>query len=304
VQNGTLHTGDVIIAGTAVGRVRVMTNYKGKVVKEAGPSVPVEITGLAEVPSAGDIFNAVEDERLAKELVEQRKHEAKEEQFKNYRKVTLDNLFSQIAEGEMKELALIVKADVQGSVGAIITSLEKLETPEVKINVIHSGVGTINESDVMLAETSNAIIIGFNVRPTTAVTNQAQAADVEIRLYRVIYDIIDEIQDAMKGMLDPEYKEEVLGKAVVRDTFKVPGVGIIAGCYVNEGIVKRNAQIRLVRDGIVIHEGVISSLRRFKDDVREVAAGYECGLGIEKYNDIKPDDVIECFNMVEVERKL
>ncbi|MBQ9075562.1 MAG: translation initiation factor IF-2, partial [Mogibacterium sp.] len=216
--------------------------------------------------------------------------------------MTLDKLFNQIQEGEAKELNLIVKADVQGSVGAIVTSLEKLETPEVKINVIHSGVGTINESDVTLAETSNAIIIGFNVRPTTAVTNQAAAADVEVRLYRVIYDIIDDIQDAMKGMLDPEFKEEVLGKAVVRDTFKVPNLGIVAGCYVNEGIVKRNAQIRLVRDGIVIHEGVISSLRRFKDDVREVAAGYECGLGIEKYNDIKPDDVIECFDMVEIKR--
>lgn len=302
VSNGTLKTGQSVVAGTTAGKIRVMTDDKGKTIRKAGPATAVEILGLSDVPNAGDAFNAVRDDKTAREIAANRKEKMREEVLAKNASMTLEKLFSQIQEGEAKELNLIVKADVQGSVGAIITSLEKLETPEVKINVIHSGVGTINESDVMLAETSNAIIIGFNVRPTTAVTNQAQAADVEIRLYRVIYDIIDEIQDAMKGMLDPEYKEEVLGKAVVRDTFKVPGVGIIAGCYVNEGIVKRNAQIRLVRDGIVIHEGVISSLRRFKDDVREVASGYECGLGIEKYNDIKPDDVIECFNMVEVER--
>ena len=302
VSNGTLKTGQSVVAGTTSGKIRVMTDDKGKTIRKAGPATAVEILGLSDVPDAGDAFNVVRDDKTAREIAANRKEKMREEVLAKNASMTLEKLFSQIQEGEAKELNLIVKADVQGSVGAIITSLEKLETPEVKINVIHSGVGTINESDVMLAETSNAIIIGFNVRPTTAVTNQAQAADVEIRLYRVIYDIIDEIQDAMKGMLDPEYKEEVLGKAVVRDTFKVPGVGIIAGCYVNEGIVKRNAQIRLVRDGIVIHEGVISSLRRFKDDVREVAAGYECGLGIEKCNDIKPDDVIECFNMVEVAR--
>ena len=302
VSNGTLKTGQSVVAGTTSGKIRVMTDDKGKTIRKAGPATAVEILGLSDVPDAGDAFNVVRDDKTAREIAANRKEKMREEVLAKNASMTLEKLFSQIQEGEAKELNLIVKADVQGSVGAIITSLEKLETPEVKINVIHSGVGTINESDVMLAETSNAIIIGFNVRPTTAVTNQAQAADVEIRLYRVIYDIIDEIQDAMKGMLDPEYKEEVLGKAVVRDTFKVPGVGIIGGCYVNEGIVKRNAQIRLVRDGIVIHEGVISSLRRFKDDVREVAAGYECGLGIEKYNDIKPDDVIECFNMVEVAR--
>ena len=302
VSNGTLKTGQSVVAGTTSGKIRVMTDDKGKTIRKAGPATAVEILGLSDVPDAGDAFNAVRDDKTAREIAANRKEKMREDVLAKNASMTLEKLFSQIQEGEAKELNLIVKADVQGSVGAIISSLEKLETPEVKINVIHSGVGTINESDVMLAETSNAIIIGFNVRPTTAVTNQAQAADVEIRLYRVIYDIIDEIQDAMKGMLDPEYKEEVLGKAVVRDTFKVPGVGIIAGCYVNEGIVKRNAQIRLVRDGIVIHEGVISSLRRFKDDVREVAAGYECGLGIEKYNDIKPDDVIECFNMVEVAR--
>jgi len=302
VSNGTLKTGQSVVAGTTAGKIRVMTDDKGKTIRKAGPATAVEILGLSDVPNAGDAFNAVRDDKTAREIAANRKEKMREEVLAKNASMTLEKLFSQIQEGEAKELNLIVKADVQGSVGAIITSLEKLETPEVKINVIHSGVGTINESDVMLAETSNAIIIGFNVRPTTAVTNQAQAADVEIRLYRVIYDIIDAIQDAMKGMLGHEYKEEVPGTAVVRDTSKVPGVGSVAGRYVHEGIVKRNAQIRLVRDGIVIHEGVISSLRRFKDDVREVASGYECGLGIEKYNDIKPDDVIECFNMVEVER--
>ncbi len=302
VSNGTLKTGQSVVAGTTSGKIRVMTDFKGKPIRKAGPATAVEILGLSDVPAAGDAFNAVRDDKTAREIAANRKEKMREEVLARNASMTLDKLFSQIQEGEAKELNLIVKADVQGSVGAIVSSLEKLETPEVKINVVHSGVGTINESDVMLAETSNAIIIGFNVRPTTAVTNQAAAADVEVRLYRVIYDIIDDIQDAMKGMLDPEYKEEVLGKAVVRDTFKVPNLGIVAGCYVNEGIVKRNSQIRLVRDGIVIHEGVISSLRRFKDDVREVAAGYECGLGIEKYNDIKPDDVIECFDMVEIKR--
>ncbi|MBR2541121.1 MAG: translation initiation factor IF-2 [Mogibacterium sp.] len=302
VSNGTLKSGQSVVAGTTSGKIRVMTDFKGKPIRKAGPATAVEILGLSDVPAAGDAFNVVRDDKTAREIASNRKEKMREEVLAKNASMTLDKLFSQIQEGEAKELNLIVKADVQGSVGAIITSLEKLQTPEVKINVIHSGVGTINESDVMLAETSNAIIIGFNVRPTTAVTNQAAAADVEIRLYRVIYDIIDEIQDAMKGMLDPEYKEEVLGKAEVRNTFKVPNVGVVAGCYVTEGIVKRNAQIRLVRDGIVIHEGVISSLKRFKDDAREVAQGYECGLGIEKYNDVKPGDIIECFNMVEIKR--
>ncbi|MBQ6315129.1 MAG: translation initiation factor IF-2 [Mogibacterium sp.] len=302
VSNGTLKSGQSVVAGTTSGKIRVMTDFKGKPIRKAGPATAVEILGLSDVPAAGDAFNVVRDDKTAREIDSNRKEKMREEVLAKNASMTLDKLFSQIQEGEAKELNLIVKADVQGSVGAIITSLEKLQTPEVKINVIHSGVGTINESDVMLAETSNAIIIGFNVRPTTAVTNQAAAADVEIRLYRVIYDIIDEIQDAMKGMLDPEYKEEVLGKAEVRNTFKVPNVGVVAGCYVTEGIVKRNAQIRLVRDGIVIHEGVISSLKRFKDDAREVAQGYECGLGIEKYNDVKPGDIIECFNMVEIKR--
>ncbi|MBQ0018155.1 MAG: translation initiation factor IF-2 [Clostridiales bacterium] len=302
VSNGTLKTGQSVVAGTAAGKIRVMTDFKGKPIRKAGPATAVEILGLSEVPAAGDAFNAVRDDKTAKEIANNRKEKMREEVLAKNASMTLDKLFSQIQEGEAKELNLIVKGDVQGSVGAIISSLEKLETPEVKIRVIHSGVGTINESDVMLAETSNAIIIGFNVRPTSAVEKQAADADVELRLYRVIYDIIDDIQDAMKGMLDPEYKEQVLGKAVVRDTFKVPNIGIVAGCYVNEGIVKRNERIRLVRDGIVIHEGVISSLKRFKDDAKEVATGYECGLGIEKYNDIKPDDIIECFTMVEIER--
>ena len=302
VSNGTLKTGQSVVAGTCSGKIRVMTDDKGKAIRKAGPATAVEILGLSDVPAAGDAFNAVRDDKTAREIANNRKEKMREEVLAKNASMTLDKLFSQIQEGEAKELNLIVKADVQGSVGAIITSLEKLQTPEVKINVIHSGVGTINESDVTLAETSNAIIIGFNVRPSSAVEKQAKDSDVEMRLYRVIYDILDDIEAAMKGMLDPEFKEEVLGKAEVRDTFKVPNIGIIGGCYVQEGIVKRNEQIRLVRDGIVIHEGVISSLKRFKDDAKEVAAGFECGLGIEKYNDIKPGDVIECFTMVEIER--
>ena len=303
VSNGTLKSGQSVVAGTCSGKIRVMTDDKGKTIRKAGPATAVEILGLSDVPAAGDAFNAVRDDKTARDIANNRKEKMREEVLAKNASMTLDKLFSQIQEGDVKELNLIVKADVQGSVGAIISSLEKLQTPEVKINVIHSGVGTINESDVTLAETSNAIIIGFNVRPSTAVEKQAKDHDVEMRLYRVIYDILDDIEAAMKGMLDPEFKEEVLGKAEVRDTFKVPNIGVIGGCYVQEGIVKRNEQIRLVRDGIVIHEGVISSLKRFKDDAKEVAAGYECGLGIEKYNDIKPGDVIECFTMVEVERK-
>ncbi|MCQ2417751.1 MAG: translation initiation factor IF-2 [Oscillospiraceae bacterium] len=295
VQNGTLHTGDVIIAGTAVGRVRVMTNYKGKVVKEAGPSVPVEITGLAEVPSAGDIFNAVEDERLAKELVEQRKHEAKEEQFKNYRKVTLDNLFSQIAEGEMKELPLIVKADVQGSVEAVTQSLEKLTNEEVRVRVIHGAVGAVSESDVMLASASNAIIVGFNVRPMPIAMDAAARDGVDIRLYRIIYDAIEEISTAMKGMLAPKYRDVEMGQIEVRQVYRISSVGTVAGCYVTSGKVTRQCQIRVVRDGIVVAEDKIDSLRRFKDDVKEVATGYECGISLERFADIKEGDVLEAF---------
>lgn len=299
VQNGTLRTGDVIIAGTAVGRVRVMTNDKGEVVNEAGPSVPVEITGLAEVPAAGDIFNAVEDEKLARELVEQRKHEAKQEQFRQYQKVTLDNLFSQIAEGEVKELPIIVKADVQGSVEAVKQSLEKLSNDEVKVKVIHGGVGAVSESDVMLASASNAIIVGFNVRPDPVAKENAEHDGVEIRLYRIIYDAIEEIEAAMKGMLAPKYREVQLGRIEVRQTYKISNVGTIAGCYVLEGKVARTAQIRVVRDGIVIAEDKIDSLRRFKDDVREVASGYECGIGLEKFNDVKEGDIYEVFIMEE-----
>ncbi|MBQ6041760.1 MAG: translation initiation factor IF-2 [Oscillospiraceae bacterium] len=295
VQNGTLHTGDVIIAGTAVGRVRVMTNYKGKVVKEAGPSVPVEITGLAEVPSAGDVFNAVEDERLAKELVEQRKHEAKEEQFKSYRKVTLDNLFSQIAEGEMKELPLIVKADVQGSVEAVTQSLEKLTNEEVRVKVIHGAVGAVSESDVMLAAASNAIIVGFNVRPMPVAADAAARDGVDIRLYRIIYDAIEEISTAMKGMLAPKYREVAMARIEVRQVYHISSVGTVAGCYVLDGKVTRQCEIRVVRDGIVVAEDKIDSLRRFKDDVKEVATGYECGISLERFADIKEGDILEAY---------
>lgn len=281
VQNGTLHTGDVIIAGTAVGRVRVMTNDKGKTVHTAGPSVPVEITGLAEVPEAGDVFNAVEDERLARELVEQRKHEAKQAKFNEYQKVTLDNLFSQIEQGEMKELSLIVKADVQGSVEAVTQSLEKLSNEEVRVRVIHGGVGGIKESDVMLASASNAIIIGFNVRPDQTAEEIAARDKVDIRTYRVIYDAIEEIETAMKGMLAPKYREVVMGRIEVRQVYKISNVGAVAGAYVLSGKVTRQCEIRVVRDGIVIAEDKMSSLKRFKDDAKEVGEGYECGITLE-----------------------
>ncbi len=299
VQNGTLHTGDVLIAGTSVGRVRVMTDYKGRRIQSAGPSVPVEITGLAEVPSAGDTFNAVEDEKLAKELVEQRKHEAKQEQFKSFQKVTLDNLFSQIAEGEIKELPIIVKADVQGSVEAVKQSLEKLTNDEVRVKVIHGGVGAVSESDVMLASASNAIIVGFNVRPDPVAEDNAKRDGVDIRLYRIIYDAIEEIETAMKGMLAPKFREVVLGKAEVRQVYKISNVGTVAGCYITSGKISRNCEIRVVRDGIVVAEDKIDSLKRFKDDAKEVAQGYECGIGLERFNDIKEGDVLEGFVMEE-----
>ena len=299
VQNGTLHTGDVIIAGTAVGRVRVMTNDKGKTVHTAGPSVPVEITGLAEVPEAGDVFNAVEDERLARELVEQRKHEAKQAKFNEYQKVTLDNLFSQIEQGEMKELSLIVKADVQGSVEAVTQSLEKLSNEEVRVRVIHGGVGGIKESDVMLASASNAIIIGFNVRPDQTAEEIAARDKVDIRTYRVIYDAIEEIETAMKGMLAPKYREVVMGRIEVRQVYKISNVGAVAGAYVLSGKVTRQCEIRVVRDGIVIAEDKISSLKRFKDDAKEVGEGYECGITLEKFRDFKEGDIFEAFIMEE-----
>lgn len=299
VQNGTLHTGDVIIAGTAVGRVRVMTNDKGKTVHTAGPSVPVEITGLAEVPEAGDVFNAVEDERLARELVEQRKHEAKQAKFNEYQKVTLDNLFSQIEQGEMKELSLIVKADVQGSVEAVTQSLEKLSNEEVRVRVIHGGVGGIKESDVMLASASNAIIIGFNVRPDQTAEEIAARDKVDIRTYRVIYDAIEEIETAMKGMLAPKYREVVMGRIEVRQVYKISNVGAVAGAYVLSGKVTRQCEIRAVRDGIVIAEDKMSSLKRFKDDAKEVGEGYECGITLEKFRDFKEGDIFEAFIMEE-----
>ena len=295
VQNGTLHQGDIVIAGTAVGRVRVMRDDQGRSLKQAGPSMPVEITGLTEVPAAGDLFDAVEDEKLARELADRRAAEAREKQFSQYQKVTLDNLFSQIAEGERKELAIIVKADVQGSAEAVKQSLEKIGNDEVRVRVIHAGVGAINKSDVMLANAGNAIIIGFNVRPDPVAKEEAAQAEVELRMYRVIYDAINDVTDAMKGMLAPKFREVELGRAEVRSVFKISSAGTIAGCYVLDGKVTRAAKIRLVRDGIVITEDEIDSLRRFKDDVKEVAQGYECGIGLQKFADIKEGDIFEAF---------
>ena len=299
VQNGTLNAGDIIVAGTAVGRVRQMTDENGKVVKVAGPSVPVEITGLTETPDAGDGFDAVSDERLARELVEQRKEKIKNEIFSSKEKVTLDNLFSQLSDGDLKELNIIVKADVQGSVEAVKDSLQKLSNEEVKVSVIHGGVGAINESDVMLAQASGAIIVGFNVRPDAVAKATAERDGVDVRTYRVIYEAIEEIEAAMKGMLAPKFREVILGTVEVRDTYKISNVSTIAGCHVTNGKVTRACQIRVVRDGIVICEDAIRSLRRFKDDVKEVAQGYECGIGLEKFADIKEGDVFEAFIMEE-----
>ena len=302
VQNGTLKQGDIIIAGTAVGRVRTMMDFKGTRLTEAGPSVPVEIAGLSEAPEAGSPFFAVADERMARELVEQRKAEARAKAAAPVQKVSLENLFDQIQAGERKELPLIVKADVQGSVEAVKASLEKLSNDEVNVRVIHGGVGAINESDVMLAASSGAIIVGFNVRPDAAARDSAQRHNVDMRMYRVIYDCIDEIEAAMKGMLAPKYREVVLGHAEVRQTYKVSSVGTVAGCYVQDGKIVRACSVRVVRDGIVIHEGVLASLKRFKDDAREVAENYECGLTVEKFNDIKEGDIIEAFTMEEIPR--
>ena len=300
VQNGTLHQGDLIIAGTAVGRVRVMTNDKGLQVKDAGPSIPVEITGLTEVPAPGDEFNAVADERMARQLVEQRKQKIKDDANKLNQKVTLESLFSKLQEGEMKELNLIVKADVQGSAEAVKASLEKISNDEVRVKVIHAGVGAINESDILLASTSNAIVVGFNVRPNEQAQAAAKRDKVDVRMYRVIYDAINEISDAMKGMLAPKFREAIIGHAEVRQTYKVSAIGTIAGCYVKDGKITRDASVRVLRDNIVIHEGKLGSLQRFKDSVKEVAAGYECGMSIEKYNDIKEGDIFECFVMEQI----
>ena len=302
VQNGTLKQGDIVIAGTAVGRVRVMTNDKGRTVKTAGPSIPVEITGLADVPAPGDEFNAVTDERMARELVEQRRQAEKDAAANAMSKVTLDNLFAKMKEGEMKELSLIVKADVQGSAEAVKASLEKISNEEVRVRCIHTGVGAVNESDILLASTAGAIIVGFNVRADAAAQASAHRANVDMRFYRVIYDAIDEIEAAMKGMLAPKYQEVVIGHAEVRLTYKVSAIGTIAGCMVKDGKVSRDAQVRVLRDNIVIHEGEVGSLQRFKDAVKEVTAGYECGMSILKFNDIKEGDVFECFVMEEIKR--
>ena len=299
VQNGTLHTGDIVVAGTAVGHVRAMTDDKGNRVKAAGPSIPVEITGLDGVPTGGDTFNAVTDERLARELVEQRKHEQKEAEFNARTKVTLDNLFDQMKLGEIKELKIIVKADVQGSVEAVRQSLEKLSNDEVRVNIIHGAVGAVNESDVMLANASNAIIVGFNVRPDATAQANAERDGVDMRMYRVIYDCIEEIESAMKGMLAPKTREVILGTAEVRNVIRIKSIGNIAGSYVKSGKIQRGAGVRVVRDGIIIADDTIGSLQRFKDSVKEVAEGYECGIGLEKYNDIKEGDIFEVFTIEE-----
>ncbi len=302
VQNGTLNVGDIVIAGTAVGHVRAMVNDKGRRVKSAGPSMPVEILGLSEAPTGGDKFVVVSNEKLARDVAEKRRAEKQEDRFNSVVKVNLDNLFSQIDEGNMKELNVIIKADVQGSVEAVRQSLEKLSNDEVRVRAIHGGVGAVNESDVMLANASNAIIVGFNVRPDAGAISAAERQEVDIRLYRVIYQAIEEIEAAMKGMLDPEFKEVVIGHAEVRQTFKVSGVGTIAGAYVTDGKIRRSAGVRVVRNGIVVHEGELASLKRFKDDAKEVSENFECGLSITNFNDIKEMDVIECFVMEEIER--
>ena len=300
VQNGTLKLGDIIIAGTAVGRVRTMINDKGQRVTEAGPSTPVEISGLSEVPSAGDVFNAVADERMARELAEERRIAQSSNAMPGTKKVSLEDLFSQIQAGEMKTLNIIVKADVQGSAEAVKTSLEKISNDEVRVKVIHSAVGAISESDVMLAATSGAIIVGFNVRPDNAARDSAARSNVDMRMYRVIYDCINEIEAAMKGMLAPKFREAIIGHAEVRETYKVSKVGTVCGCYCTDGKIQRGCEVRVLRDNIVIHEGSLASLRRFKDDVREVASGYECGMQVEKFNDIKVGDIIECFVMEQI----
>ncbi len=302
VQNGTLHQGDVIIAGTSVGRARTMVNDKGQRVNEAGPSIPVEISGMSEVPSAGDVFNAVADERMARELVEERKQQKKDAANAGSKKVSLDDLFARIQQGEIKDFNIIVKADVQGSAEAVKSSLEKLSNEEVRVRVIHSGVGAINESDVMLASTSGALIVGFNVRPDAAARDNAQRSGVEMRMYRVIYDCINEVEAAMKGMLAPKFEEKVIGHVEIRQTFKVSKVGTVCGGYVQDGKIVRNSKVRVLRDNVVVYEGDLASLRRFKDDVKEVASGYECGLQVEKFNDIKEGDIIEVFVMEQIQQ--
>ena len=297
VQNGTLKQGDILIAGTAVGHVRVMTDDKGKAIKHAGPSVPVEVAGLADVPSPGDAFAAVADERMARQLVEQRRQKAKDEAAKKQSKVTLENLFDQMKQGEMKELNVVVKADVQGSAEALKANLAKLSNEEVRVKVIHDGVGAINESDILLASTANAIIVGFNVRPDAAARDSAARSGVDMRMYRVIYDCINEIESAMKGMLAPKFREAIIGHAEVRQTYKVSAIGTIAGCYVKDGKVTRDCKVRVLRDNVVIYSGELGSLQRFKDAVKEVQANFECGMSVAKYNDIKEGDIFECYVM-------
>lgn len=302
VQNGTLHVGDSILVGSTYGRIRAMFDDTGKKIKSAGPSIPVEILGLSEVPAAGDRFNQVKDEKTARNMAENRKEKMKAES-QNRHRVSLEDLYSQIKEGTVKELSIIVKADVQGSVEAIRQSLEKLSTEDVKVRVIHGGVGAITETDITLATASNAIVIGFNVRPDNNAVSAAEKDGVDIKTYRIIYDAIDDVKSAMIGMLEPEYKEVVLGKAEIRETYKISNVGTIAGCYVTDGKITRNSDIRVIRDGIVIFESTLASLKRFKDDVKEVKSGYECGLSVEKFNDIKEGDIIEAYTMEAIERK-
>jgi len=302
VKNGTLRVGDTIVAGTAYGRVRAMVNDRGERVKEAGPSDPVEVIGFNDVPDAGDQITAVDDDRLSRQVAEERKDRLRAALIKDQQKTSLDDLFNQIAAGQVKDLNIVIKADVQGSVEAVRQSLEKLSNEEVRVKCIHGAVGAVNESDVMLASTANAIIIGFNVRPDANARDMAEREKIDMRMYRVIYQAIEDVENAMKGLLAPKFKEVLLGHATVRSPFKVSGVGTIAGSYVTDGKIQRNAQIRLLRDNIVIHEGKISSLKRFKDDAKEVNTGYECGIGIENYNDIKENDVIECFVMEEIEK--
>jgi len=302
VKNGTLKIGDTIVAGTAYGRVRAMVNDLGERVKAAGPSDPVEVIGFNDVPDAGDVISAVDDDSLSRKVAEERKDKLRAALVKTSSKTSLDDLFSQISAGQVKDLNIIIKADVQGSVEAVKQSLEKLTNDEVRVRCIHGGVGAITESDIMLASASSAIIIGFNVRPDNNVRDMAEREKIDIRLYRIIYNAIEDVEKAMKGMLAPKFKETVLGRAQVRQVFKVTGAGTIAGCYVTDGKVVRNAQARLLRDNVVIHEGKVDSLKRFKDDAREVAAGYECGMGLENYNDIKEGDVIECFQMEEIQQ--
>jgi len=302
VQNGTLHVGDYIVVGSCSGRVRAMTDHTGRRVETAGPSMPVEVVGFAEVPEAGDVLYAVEDEKLSKRVAEERRDKMQMMQSRANSRVTLDDLYTRISEGKMKELRLILKADVHGSAEALRQSLEKLSNDEVRVVAIHSAVGAINRNDVMLASTSNAIVIGFNVRTDSITQAIADTEKVEIRHYRIIYNILEDIEKAMKGMLDPIFKEVVLGRAEVRTTFSVSSIGMVAGCYVTDGKMVRNSQVRLLRDGVIVYEGKLGSLKRFKDDAKEVTTGYECGMTLDGYNDIKEGDVFEAFQMEEIAR--